>query len=142
MIVVLAQRACQRHADMPPPYVPWVGSKKKMSTLETMVPVSDSNRCLSLRLKRKQQCKTTCADEKRTSHVNWYRCFEVRVQGNYGRLHRRERVSPGEQFVSGRRERAKTLKTRAAVAVSPFPVPRCLPGNTSGEAAYNTPNII
>jgi hypothetical protein len=44
--------------------------------------------------------------------------------------------------VPGRREPTRTLKTRAAVAVSPFPVPRCLPGNTSEEAAYSTPNII
>jgi hypothetical protein len=35
-----------------------------------------------------------------------------------------------------------TPNNRAAVAVSPFPVPRSLAGNTSGEAAYNTPNMI
>lgn len=33
-------------------------------------------------------------------------------------------------------------KTRVAVAVRPFPVPRSLAGKTSGEMAYRTPYII
>jgi hypothetical protein len=58
-------------------------------------------------------------------------------------ISRRERRGQNRgRHVRFREGHARTPKIRFAVAVSPPPVPRCLAGNTSGEAAYNTPNII
>lgn len=87
-----------------------------------------------------KHCQDTSKHDHAPRNVYGHRCRQIRVQCNHRCL-----LIPYQRHVGRVYEmerRTITPNTRVAVAVSPFPVPRSLAGNISGDMAYRTPYII